>query len=470
MNSVNETIKKAKGTISRHSMTKKGDLIAVAVSGGPDSVCLLDILYQLRDDLGIELMVVHFNHGLRPAEDEKETMFVESVASSLNLFFETGEANASIRNGKGSLEEKARHARYLFFDEVKKGFSAQKIAVGHNLNDQAETVLMRLLRGSGSAGLAGIRPYRDDGVIRPLIEITRDEIASYLKVKKLGYMTDASNFNTHHLRNRIRIELLPLLKEYQPRIVEILGQTAEIMRGDDRCMEAVADKWVEDNTETRGETELHIPVPSLIKLPEAMRNRVIRLVLRMTGGTLRAVSLRHIKAITRIAMGDRAQSEVNLPDGITVKKVYDKMVFTLREEISPGRFYYSLNRPGSFHMEGLRCTLSVEEIDREVLPEDLKGSPWIIFLDADQISYPLTIRTFQAGDKFIPFGMSGHKKLKDFFIDLKIPSKDRTHIPILTCKDIPIWVCGLRLDDRFKVTPVTRRVLKVTMNKWTECV
>ena len=262
MGSINETIKKVRHTIIKYKMIRDGDRVIVAVSGGPDSVCLLDILQELEDELMIELVVAHFDHGLRPGEDGVENRFVESLAVALNLPFEIKKADPDMGQGGASLEERARHARYQFLEEVKEKFSAQKIAIGHNLNDQAETVLMRLLRGSGPSGLAGIPPCREEKIIRPLIEITRGEIESYLELKGLTHMTDSSNLQACYLRNKIRLELLPRLREYQPRIVELLGRTADIMRNDEAWLAARAEEWVEGSTETRGDGEIRIPLSS----------------------------------------------------------------------------------------------------------------------------------------------------------------------------------------------------------------
>jgi len=459
-----ETIKQVRNTITKYNMIRRGDLIVVAVSGGPDSVCLLNVLHELKDKLGIELVVAHFNHGLRPGEDEAETRFVESLALSYNLPFEEKRVNLSIKAGNSSFEEMARHARYVFLEEVKERLAAQKIAVGHNLNDQAETVLMRLLRGSGPSGLAGIPPCRDKGIIRPLIEISRDKIESYLDGRGLTYVTDSSNLETRYLRNKIRLDLLPRLEKYQPRIVELLGQTAEIMRNDEAWFEIKAADWVKTKAKIKIDSEIHFPLSSFIKLPYALKNRVVRYAIKMTGGNLRGVSLRHIEAINQVAIGKKPQAQINLPNGLTVKRVYNKMVFITAENKEPEGFNYSLDGPGTFYLKALGCTISLKEVEDRALPEKFK-SPWTAFLNADQIQYPLNVRNFRPGDRFVPLGMIGHKKLKDFFIDLKISSKARNHIPILIYEKTIIWVCGLRIDDRFKVTTDTKKILKVTFNK-----
>jgi tRNA(Ile)-lysidine synthase len=462
MKSVNKTIKKIRDMISRYDMITPGDRVVVAVSGGPDSICLLSILHELKDDLGLELVVAHFDHGLRLAEDEHETRFVESMAVSLELPFETKRADQCLRQGSASFEETARHARYQYLEGVKEKFSAQKIAVGHNLNDQAETVLMRLLRGSGPAGLAGIPPYREEKIIRPLIEISRKEIESYLDEKGLKYVTDSSNFEPRYLRNRIRMELIPLLKRYQPNIVELLGKTAEIMRRDEAWLEAEARQWVTERSETGERGEIQIPLIVFLKLPSALRSRVVRHLLRIGGGSLHRISSRHIQAINNLAEGEKSQARVVLPNRLIVRKIYDRLIFSVANERKSEGYCYVLAGPGTFHLEVLASTISLQEMKkRSVSSKEI--SPEIALLNADNLTYPLRIRNSRPGDKFVPLGMKGHKKLKDFFIDLKISSEDRQRIPILTCQDMPIWVCGLRIDDRFKVTPDTLNILKVTL-------
>jgi tRNA(Ile)-lysidine synthase len=460
---MHEIISKVRRTISRFDMIRPEDRVVVAVSGGPDSVCLVDILNHIKDDLEIALFVAHFDHGLRPAEDDAETVFVESLSRSLGLPFATLKAGLSINEGDGPLEERARRARYRFFDQIMGDSSANKLALGHSLNDQAETVIMRLLRGSGTTGLSAIPPVRDDRIIRPLIEISREEIIYYLHKKGLKYVTDSSNLQTHYLRNKIRLELVPRLKEIQPRIIELLGQTAGIMRMEDQCMESESENWFKDSSELIGLNEVMIPLPSFRELPEALQCRVIRHTLAIIKGNLRRVSLRHIQAVNRAANGARSRASLNLPNGLTVQRSYDRLIFSKGEGMAVKEFSYTLAGPGRFFLEYLDRAIVLEETE-VILPPVKQLSPMTAFLDADLISYPMTVRSVRPGDSFVPFGMSGHKKLKRFFIDLKIPANDRRLIPILTNDDKPVWVCGLRIDERYKVTSETRRVLKVTFS------
>ncbi|SPD76234.1 tRNA(Ile)-lysidine synthase [uncultured Desulfobacterium sp.] len=459
-----EIIAKVKKTISRFDMIRPKDRVVVAVSGGADSVCLLDILNRIKDDFEITLFVAHFDHGLRPAEDDEETAFVEALAGALDIPFVTQKAGLDISEGDGPLEERARAARYRFFDQVMDEFSAQRIAVGHTLNDQAETVIMRLMRGSGTTGLSAIPPVRDGRIIRPLIETGRKEIVRYLEKRGLKFVTDSSNLKTKYLRNRIRLELLPRLMEIQPRIIELLGQTAEIMRIEDQWMEAEAEKWLKESSHFVDFNEVVIPLSLFRNIPEALQQRVIRHALAKAAGNIRRISLRHIKAVNGIALGTRSCAALNLPKGLTITKSYDSLIFKTGDEKEEKGFCYTLDGPGRFFLNELDSSIILEETE-EIMQPVKQVSLMTAFLDADLIKYPLTVRNLRPGDRFIPLGMSGHKKLKNFFIDLKIPANQRRRIPILTIDDTPIWICGYRIDDRYRVKSETGKVLKVTLNR-----
>ena len=228
---------------------------------------------------------------------------------------------------RGSTEEAARNARYAFLEEVRKKHKAQKIALGHNLNDQAETVLMRLLRGSGPSGLTGIPPCRDGSIIRPLIEIERPEIENYLKAKKLASVTDSSNLKTDYLRNKIRLELMPLLEEQQPQLPRLLGQTAEILRDEDEYMERIAEAWLKSNREMPPQHTLRVPILLFPRhLPVALRRRVIRNVIGTVKKDLRRISWDHIEAILHLVKAEKPQAALNLPGRLMVNRTYDHLI------------------------------------------------------------------------------------------------------------------------------------------------
>jgi len=460
MDPARRIVRKIEATIARYRMFDRGDRVVTAVSGGADSVCLLDVLDRLKEVLDLTLVVAHFDHGLRPEADDHETQFVMALGSSRRLTVVAGKADPPLDPRSGSLEEKARQARYRFLRDIKHEYGAQKIATGHTLNDQAETVLMRLLRGSGLRGLSGIQPVRRNGIVRPLIEVTRHEIESYLSQRRLLHVTDRSNFEVRHLRNDIRLNLMPRLETYQPRIIDILGRTAHIARDVNRWLDAQAETWIA-NWGRSGPAETVLPVSRFKELPEALKNHVVREVLNRMTGSLRRISLAHIEAVKRLAVTGKPQAHLTLPNSFQVRRVYETLIFS-RGGTEPAHPYCCfVERTGTFDMDDLDCSVTLEEAKKEEL-EGLETGPWTACFDADRIIFPLMLRNVRSGDRFVPLGMKGHKKLKDFFVDMKIPSDIRARIPVLAQGNQLLWVCGLRMDDRFKVTSGTTRVLRVT--------
>lgn len=443
----------------KYGLVIPGDRVVVAVSGGPDSVCLLDILYSLRRDLNMELVVAHVDHGLRPAEDQEETRFVAALAEARNLPFETERVH--IDPAGGSLEDRARKARYQFLEEVSICFSAQKIALGHQRNDQAETVLMRLLRGSGTGGLSGIAPLRDGKIIRPILELSRPAIEAYLRGRGLRFKTDPTNREEKFLRNRIRSVLIPSLEQYQPRVIDILAQTADILREDHHYLERVSGEWLANAAQARRNDLVEIGVNELLDLPLALRKRVIRQCVTIVAEGLSGVTLKHINAVDQLAAGKRSQGTLRLPKGLVIERIYDRISFKKGITEKASDYFYIVKEPGRFVLEEISCTLFMEEMPR-AMASIREDNPWTACLDARKIRYPLVLRNFRPGDRFVPLGMEGRKKVKDFFIDRKVPRRLRSRLPILLSGDKILWVCGMMIDERVKVLPRTEKVLKIT--------
>jgi len=461
MDSVKATVEKVRKSILKYRLVEPGDRIVVAVSGGPDSVCLLDVLSCLSPDLQVGLVVAHFDHGLRSDEDQDETRFVASLAAVRNLPFETKSARLDARGG--SLEDRARRARYRFLEEVRRRFSAEKIALGHQRNDQAETVLMRLLRGSGTGGLSGIAPIRDGRVIRPILELSRNEIETYLGDRGLSFKTDPTNQDERFLRNRIRSRMIPSLEQYQPQVIDILAQTADILREDHEYLEKVAREWLDQRMRTQRTGSVEIDVAEFLELPPAIGKRVIRHCIDHMGEGLSGVTWRHINAVCQLAGGKRSQGTVRLPKGLVVQRTYGRLSFGKGSLPTPEDYLYILKGPGRYHIKDVSSSLFVEEMCGR-LPSFHKGDPWTAYFDARKISYPLVLRNFKPGDKFVPLGMHGHKKVKDFFIDRKLPRPVRSRLPILLSGESILWVCGMMVDERVKVSGDTEKVLKVSLH------
>jgi len=358
-----------------------------------------------------------------------------------------------------SPEEKAREMRYQFFQKAINENHAQKLALGHTMNDQAETVLMHFLRGTGLTGLSGIPPIRQNCFIRPLIDLTRDEINTYLKQNGESFILDSSNLETRYLRNKIRLELLPLLLDYQPKLVEHLGELAFLSRQETQFIDEEATKLLDIITFDSSKHSLVLSLTTFTTLSCSLQYRIIRQAIKKIKGNLRKIDRGHIKTIVDCVNKDKPQIKVNLPENIIVKKIYNRLRFSLGDMIETHNFSYPINNMGRFQIQEINKTISFMEISKNdfMLPN---ASPQEAFLDLDNLKWPLRARNFRTGDKFIPLGVNGFKKVKDIFIDNKIPSEERIKIPILVSHDDIVWVYGIRIDDRYKIKQKTKRILR----------
>lgn len=456
---VKRILSQVKKTISRYNMIRKRDRIIVAISGGADSICLLDILAALANELDITLITAHFEHGLRPLEDPFETALVCEYAQSLNLPFETEKASG-LDLTASSLEEKARKLRYDFFERVRKRYNADRIAMGHNLNDQAETVLMRLLRGSGIAGLSGIPPVRDNIIIRPLIETRREDILRYLEERELSYAVDSSNSDTRFTRNRIRQALIPEMTSYQPELIEMLARLSDHLREENSLVETWADEWIKDNLKKNENDEYLVDIRSVKLLHHALIKRIIRGIVKRYNNSMYGIESDHVQEIFDLLYNPKPNIIMNLPGNLITRKEYNSLIFSYRSSC-PDSFCYELKSSGETSIKEIGRTIVLEETVNS--PDIIKADADVAMLDKEMLSYPLTVRNFRPGDRFMPLGMKGHRKLKDFFIDLKIPADVRKQIPVILKDDRIIWVGGYRIDDRFKVTTETKEILKISI-------
>jgi len=238
---------------------------------------------------------------------------------------------------------------------------------------------------------------------------------------------------------------------------------AATLRGENEYLDLLAEDWVRREARLESNGDILISISPFMKLPQAVRNRITRHLLMKIRKSLRRIDRGHIQSVCRLACSDRPQGTLDLPNGLMVKRIYDRLLFTAGLEEKPNDFHYLLHGPGTFRLDQIGRTISLVEMERGV-DLNLEDSPWTVYLDADKVRYPLVTRNFRPGDRFVPLGMSGHKKIKDFFMDLKIPSEARAAIPILISKETPVWVCGYRMDERFKVTRDTKKILKVTVS------
>jgi tRNA(Ile)-lysidine synthase len=433
------------------------DKIIAAVSGGVDSVVLLDLLAKEREALGLSVIVAHFNFQLRGPESDADEQFVVQRARhyGLEVYVDRADCAEYARLRKMGIQEAARQLRYEFFDNLLFSSGFDKIATAHNANDNAETILLNMFRGAGVAGLSGIPIYREDRrIIRPLLFAERQEIEAYAAAERLPFRTDSSNAQDDYTRNYLRLNILPLIQqEINPNIIATLNRSAELFRELETYLTTTAREHYEAVVTHDSTTELHIAVSRLRALPRLMQQYVVILVAQSFANS--RPDFEQVQRILELTDG-LSGSWVAIDKDHVVFRDRDHLVFRKTEEVPEFRFAVVPNHSYRFG----RFSFSSELVEAKNLMLNGKEAEYI---DGDRVAGKgLVLRSWTDGDWFIPLGMKSRKKISDFFVDAKIPIYEKPHIPILETTDGEVvWVCGHRIDDRFKVTPETRRVLKL---------
>lgn len=458
--------------ILEHCLILKGGKLVVAVSGGPDSVCLLHVLLGLRDKLGITLHVAHLNHQLRGDESDADARYVADLAQRLDLPATVArrDVKAYQRSKRLSPEEAAREVRYNFLAEVAAATGAHSMSVGHTLDDHIETILMHLIRGSGTQGLRGLQPSnqwhfgRDTlTVIRPLLAVSREETAAYCRRYRLKPRLDTSNLSLSPLWNRIRQQLIPLLESYNPQVTDALLRTARIASDDLAVLEEEALKLGRKIGKEQGNTVI-LDKEGFIELPSALQRHLLRASIEKLLGNLMDIESRHIEEIMN-SLDKPAGRIITLPDGLLFVIEYDRYLLgSDPAALSPFPEIvkeYKLQIPGTTALPGWRVVADV--MKQRQVSEDDNGC--IACFDLARTGSELTIRPRRPGDRFQPLGMSQPKKLNEFMIDSKIPQAWRRRVPIVCSSEQIIWVVGWRIDERVKVTADTKQVLRLEFKR-----
>jgi tRNA(Ile)-lysidine synthase len=436
-----------------------GDRVVVAVSGGADSICLLHLLRQLATRRPLLLHVAHLNHRFRP-EAEEEAAFVASMAERWGLPVTLssqpiGALSKSLGLGK---QEGARHLRYLFLKETAQVVDARWIATAHTADDQAETYLMRLLRGAGARGLASIPPVRDGRILRPLLGITREAIEAELRRNGIQWREDPSNRSPVYLRNRIRHQLLPMLALYNPNIRATLCRQARLLREEDDWMTQETLRQAE-NIAKIGESEIIFPLDRFAPLPRAMQRRLLRWGIdHFIQQGRRTVTFEQIERLLDLTVFPEGK-RMNLPAGLRAERQRDRLVL-MGEGAAPVNVPESVEIASADTAPIYVASWGLRFSFHPASPSDIgTPSPCCVAFDRDKLIFPLTLRGFHSGDRLTPFGMKGSKKLHDFFIDAKVPRRLRRAIPLLISQSRIAWIVGHRADATFVATPTTLRVL-----------
>ncbi len=448
----------------------------MALSGGMDSMSLLDVLCHLSAELSISLHVAHLDHQFRGEESAADAKFVSKIANQYGLLSTIESENVPEKVGKmsGSIQEVARRLRYAFFERVAAAVGANKIATAHHANDQAETVLMRFLRGTGLRGLAGI-PAQRGKFIRPMLHITRTEIEKYVQTKNISYRIDSSNLKLDYYRNRIRHQLIPFLQENgNPQLISTLRSTAEICRSEEAYLNHLSQKAFTECIIKREDRKICIDLDHFLSYDVAIQRRIIRYTLEQLKARMQAISFGHIEKCIELAKEKKTGSQIHLPDGIMVIRQNDSFVFYFSTgEVTDISGSYTLKVPGESNTENYRIDIQI--FPRKLLQEDYaKKYPTKAFFDWDKIQrisvaqshYPnFYLRKRLAGDRFQPLGMTRAKKLKSFFIDGKIPRMARDSIPLVVVENKILWIVGYAIADWAKIQPETQKVLKIEIKQ-----
>lgn len=435
-----------------------GDKVLVAVSGGADSLALIYLLEKFSKELSYNLFVAHLNHLARGKESDQDEKFVEKVAGKLSLPIFIDKIDIRNSSLKYSFQESARILRYQFLEKTLKSIKGNKIALGHTADDSIETVLMNLLRGTGLRGLSGI-PESSKNVIRPLLYFTRPELEEFLDDHNIAYRTDSSNSDTKYLRNKVRQEMIPFLKIFNPNISRSLLGLAEIARGEEQWMSEKIHELYSKLVINQNGT-IYLDVEEFEKQHLAIKRRLVREIFYQLSGSLRKFTALHVRQVLALFTQARVGTVLMFPGGVRVVCNYEKVSFYVNDDFSLRNIEKRARKlliPGITNIAQLDIRFHAQFVELP-LPDSIDLMQ--AYFDFEKTGGNIQLRFFQPGDIFVPLGMQGHKKVKSFFIDQKIPRKERPFIPILVNgNDDIIWIYGERISDSFRVDATTKKVL-----------
>lgn len=485
--------KKTLKILQQEHLLLAGEKAVIGVSGGPDSMALLHVLASLAPVLAITLAAAYVNHGLRPDEAEKEKLLVAAAANRLGLDFFYGAIDVKelAARQKLSIEHAARLLRYDFLEKTAREYGALKIALAHTADDQAEEVLLRLVRGTARKGLSGMKTLRAGRFIRPFLHFPKSQLLDYLEKRSIPFQIDSSNTQNMYLRNRIRNDLLPYLAErYNPDIRQTLTRTAAILQDEEELLESLAEAAFAETVSTLGEIPaqqahepgarqsesspqpLQLRLASFCMQPRAIQRRLLEKCCWLMACEPRS---RQVEHLLQLAMPTSPAGSLHLADGLRVSKIGEHLHFAYPQGRGPfrGRLPTEtglaisetmIPAPGSYEFPALHKRLVVEDIE-DAFPGPGEIFPPGEYLDSALFSFPLSLRSPKTGDRFQPLGAPGSKKVLDFLSDQKIDRHARRLVMVLCVDDSIVALPGLRIDQRFRITEKTTRAVRV---RWEE--
>lgn len=458
-------INSVRQTIKRENLIEKNDKILIALSGGPDSICLLDIMIKLKDEYNLTLYAAHLNHRIRGIDAQEDSLFCQKICKKNNVTFFVKNIDIpelAVQQSRG-VEEVARDVRYDMFFDIKNKLGINKIAVAHNLDDQAETMLMKMFRGSGIQGLRGIDYKRKDGIIRPLLDIYKSQINEYCDVNNLNPRIDKTNFESDYSRNKVRLDLIPYIENnYCENIKQILSRTANVIRDDYNYIEEVSKEHYELLVKNKSDDEIILDLPLLKNTDTAIQKRVIRLAILDIMGNLNNIENVHI--VDSLSLLEKSDGKIiNLPKNLKAYiKNEDYVITTKNQENEEITYEYKIEINGKTVVNEIGLTVTTS-----VLPAKdslaLPVSKYIKVFDYDKIVGSLYVRSRKIGDKLSPIGLTGTKKIKDILINKKIPADTKYMFPIISDDEQILWLLGYRISENYKIDDNTQRVIRIQL-------
>lgn len=439
-------------SIENYKLIENGDTIIVGASGGPDSQFMIYMLNSLKSQIDFEIILAHLNH-LHRKEARNDENLVRKTAEELNLKFFTRARSMDdyAKKLKLSSEDAGRRLRYEFFNDLAKEYKNPKIAVAHNKDDQAETVLMRIIRGTGLDGLKAM-DYKSGNIIRPILDIKKSEIIAYIDFKKIPYAIDHTNFENDYTRNKIRLDIIPKLEEINPRVVDQIYSLSELAKDDLEVLDGViGDKFAELSDIKKD--KIIFDKAKFDKTDPAILRRIIRKAIETLNGEIKDISRENIDEFLTIR--DLGTGKKIIKDRLRLRKSYDSYILETKKTKDKFEEEIYLEDVDLINFDGLYIKTSI------INSKKYEKSKNIGYFDYDKLTFPLKVRTRKNGDRFTPLGHRSEKKLKDFFMDQKVDREKRDEIPLIISNDKIIWLTGLRISNDFKVTESTKRILKI---------